>query len=91
MESLSTPQAQADWQEWKSAAQREATVGSPVQRRPVRGDEPPSLVIMRDYFGVVLAALLTVVSFLFAFLAFALRGSVRSGSPVDGASAETVK
>ena len=39
-------------------------------------DEPPSLVLMRDYFGVMMMAAIVFSSLLFATLAIAARGAL---------------
>lgn len=70
---MSTPEAQAEWQEWRAAAAKQST-GGPVQRQPPKSPEPPSLVLMRDYFAVVLTGALLFVSLLFATFAIAVRG-----------------
>ena len=81
---LDTPQARAQWDEWRKAAQREATGAGPVQRRVPKSSEPPALVLLRDYFGVCLAAAVTFSSLLFFVLMFTIRGAVggaRSARP----------
>ncbi len=46
----------------------------PVRRKAPSSDEPPALVLMRDYFGVMLSGAVLFGSLLFAVLAIALRG-----------------
>lgn len=75
---LDNPQARAEWQAWKKAAEQAANAPGPVKRRPPKSAEPPALVLMRDHFGAVLGAGLTIGSCLYAFLAIALRGAARS-------------
>lgn len=67
-------QARSQWQQWKTEARRQSEGHGPVSRRPVRSDEPPALVLMRDHFSVILGGCLLVSSFLFGFVAFLLRG-----------------
>jgi hypothetical protein len=78
---LSTPQALADWQDWKAETERQA--GSPglPSRRPVHSDEPPTLILLRDHFGVVVAMSLTVASCLFGFLMVVIRGAQKQALP----------
>lgn len=66
------------WQQWKAETERMSKASGPVQRRPVKTDEPPSLILMRDYFGVIVAVSILVVTVLFGFVAFVIRGSVPS-------------
>ena len=75
---LGTPEARQKWQQWKEETRREST--GPIQRRPVRSDEPPALILMRDRFPAVVASSVLICSFLFAFLAFAARGALGSKS-----------
>lgn len=60
-----TPQAQADWNQWRTTAKRHAS-GGPVQRRVPSSAEPPALVLMRDRFAVVLTAAIVFGSLVFA-------------------------
>lgn len=74
---LSTPQALADWQAWKAETERQAQQRGASARRPVRSDEPPALVLLRDHFAPIVAMSLTVATFLFGFTMLVVRG-VRS-------------
>ncbi|HUY92992.1 MAG TPA: hypothetical protein VMV10_29955 [Pirellulales bacterium] len=74
---LSSPKAMADWQAWKAETERQAERPGASGRRPVRSDEPPALVLLRDHFAPIMAMSLTVATFLFGFLAMILRGAVR--------------
>jgi hypothetical protein len=73
---LSSPESLADWQRWKDETQQESgtTNVGPVQRIPVKSDEPPALILMRDYFAAILAVALLISSFLFGFLMIVIRG-----------------
>ena len=84
VESLGNPAALAEWREWKAASQRLSKEPGPVARRAAKSDEPPALILMRDNFVAILVVSLLIGSFLFAFLAFALRGSLqRRATTVD--------
>jgi hypothetical protein len=74
LENLSTPEELANWQKWKTEAARP---GGPVARRPPKSDEPPTLVLLRDHFAVLVAASLTFYTFLFALAVFLGRGMIR--------------
>jgi hypothetical protein len=74
IEILSTPEERAHWQKWKAEAARE---GGPVARRPPKSDEPPTLVLLRDYFMVMVGASLVFYTFLFALAVFLGRGMMR--------------
>jgi hypothetical protein len=82
IEALSTSEEQAHWQKWKAeAAQQDGTTG-PVARRPPKSDEPPTLVLLRDHYPVLVAASLTFYSFLFALAVFLGRGMLHHRSPL---------
>jgi hypothetical protein len=70
---LDTPEAREQWTAWREAAPNQAEQG-PVRRQPPRSAEPPELVLLRDYFGVVLTGSLLFSSLLFAAIAMAVRG-----------------
>lgn len=76
---LSSPKARADWQAWKAETERQAKQPGASARRPVRSDEPPALVMLRDHFAPIMAMSLTVATFLFGFTMLVVRG-VRSSS-----------
>ena len=77
MESLSSPEARAEWEDWRNAAS-EQSISGPVKRRKPESPEPPALVLMRDSFGVVLAAAIVLGSVLFATFMFMARGTFHS-------------
>jgi hypothetical protein len=69
---MATPEAQAQWQEWREAEPNQA--GGPVRRRPPSTVEPPALVLMRDHFTVVICGSVLFSSLLFAAIMMAARG-----------------
>jgi hypothetical protein len=73
LRTMDTPEARADWQAWRDAPPNQRT-DLPVRRRAPSSDEPPALVLMRDYFGVMMTAAIVFSSLLFAAIAFAARG-----------------
>ena len=70
LEELSTPEQQAHWQKWKAEAARQDGTTGPVSRRAPKSDEPPTLVLLRDHYPVIVAASLTFYTFLFALAVF---------------------
>jgi hypothetical protein len=84
LEAFDTPEARAQWQAWREAEPNTSEQG-PVQRRPPSTTEPPALVLMRDYFGVMLSGALLFSSLLFGAIMVAARGAfsatVPTGSP----------
>jgi hypothetical protein len=71
---LSQPRAQDAWQDWRSAAAEQAGREGPVQRRTPRSVEPPALVLLRDHFGVMLAATIILGTALLAVILLAVHG-----------------
>lgn len=78
LEELSTPEQQAHWQKWKADAARQDGTTGPVARRAPKSDEPPTLVLLRDHYTVMVAASLTFYTFLFALAVFLGRGIMRT-------------
>ncbi len=70
---MDTPEARAQWQAWREAEPNRDASG-PVRRRPPSSAEPPALVLMRDYFAVVMSAAMIFGSLLFAAIMMAARG-----------------
>ena len=77
---LSTPQAQAAWNEWRAEAAQEDGTRGPVQRAAPKSPEPPMLVLLRDYFTACVVGLLVPLSALYAFIAWIIWGMLRQNS-----------
>jgi hypothetical protein len=87
---LSTPEAKAQWEAWRQAEPNRTETG-PVKRRPPASSEPPALVLLRDYFPVMLAAAVVFASLLFAAIAISVRGALsttRAGPETQSRTAE---
>lgn len=74
---LDTPEARRQWRAWREQTQKQPEGGA-VARRPVTADEPPALILLRDCFAAIVVTTLAIGSFLFAFVAFAVRGAFGS-------------
>jgi len=79
---MGTAAAQAEWQAWRESEPNQRD-DLPVKRRPPKSTEPPALVLMRDYFPVLMSAAVVFSSLLFAALAIAAKG-VFSNAPKRG-------
>ena len=79
---LSAPESIADWESWREDVREEQTNPGPVQRRVPKSDEPPGLVLMRDYFAVSLAGATFFTSILYWIMAWFVTGAM-SGSRVS--------
>jgi hypothetical protein len=76
-----SPEARAQWQEFRLEMKRKAEdPNAPVARRLPPGNEPPTLRLLRDYFPACLVISLLLSSALFVTLMFMLRG-VLGGEP----------
>jgi hypothetical protein len=76
---LSSPQAQADWQEWRERARKDSEGDGPVHRSVPSSHDPPLLVLMTDHFTVLLFFSLLFGSVLFFIAYFFVRGTIAHG------------
>jgi hypothetical protein len=74
---LSSPQSLAAWQAWREDVRRQQTQAGPVERRVPKSDEPPALVLWRDYFGVLVAGAVLFTSALYWVIAWFVTGMLR--------------
>ena len=75
---LSSPKSISDWQEWKEAnAQEQKAHSGPVERRVPKSDEPPELVLMRDFFAVMMVGALLFSSLLYWIMAWFVTGILK--------------
>jgi hypothetical protein len=75
LRTMDTPQARADWQAWRDAPPNQRD-DLPVKRRPPSSNEPPSLILMRDHFPVMMSAAVVFGSLLFAAITILTRGAL---------------
>lgn len=76
LETYSTVEAKAEWEEWRSAAKQIGEDG-PVSRREPKSSQPPALVLMRDHFSACLGISLLLSSCLFGWMMICVRGAMR--------------
>lgn len=62
----SGPAAQRDWAQWRDEAIRQSEGDGPVERRVPKSEQPPALVLARDYYPTCLFG-----AWLFSTLLFA--------------------
>jgi len=92
---MGTPEAIAEWRQWKAATEEAAKRQEPVKRRVVKANEPPVLLLFRDHFVVITVSLAIVASLLYFFLAMTMtgmaggRGAVARGDDVVEGGDET--
>jgi len=79
MAELNTPEARARQRAWQEAvAKQNEDPNTPVKRRPVKANEPPMLLLLRDHFGAACATNLIAVTIFYWFLTFIIRGIFRA-------------
>lgn len=78
---LDSPERVAEWQEWRAQAARQSKDDSPgpVRRREPKSKQPPTVVLLRDYFPMCVAAVFTFGTLLYAVTILLLRGMFTSG------------
>jgi hypothetical protein len=77
---LSSQKSISEWREWKEANVREQQSHSgPVQRRVPKSDEPPELVLMRDFFVVLILGAILFSSLLYWIMAWFVTGILKAG------------
>jgi hypothetical protein len=75
---LSSQKSISDWQAWKQAnAEEQKAHSGPVERRVPKSDEPPELVLMRDFFGVLMVGALLFSSLLYWIMAWFVTGVLK--------------
>lgn len=64
----------SDWQQWRSDVASQKGKTASVKRDVPKSEEPPALVLMRDFFRVMLAGAILFSSLLYWILAWFLTG-----------------
>lgn len=76
MTTYGSAETQAHWDAWRLEALEQSRGAGPVKRSVPKSDEPPALVLMRDYFGVSLGASLVLATSVYFSFAWFLRGAL---------------
>lgn len=72
---FNSPAAQADWNEFRTEMDRQSKdMTAPVARRAPKSEEPPTMRLLRDYFGTCVLISLMLSSALFITFMVMLRG-----------------
>jgi hypothetical protein len=74
LEKLDTEAARQNWEAWRDEARQQAAGKGPVRRQSSKSPEPPTLVLLRDYYGMCLAGVWLFTTLLFVVLVFVGRG-----------------
>ena len=75
---LSTPTSISDWQAWKEDVRQQQAHPDTVERRVPKSDEPPALVLLRDYFNVLMFGAVLFSSMLYWIIAWFVTGILKS-------------
>jgi len=88
---LDTPEARARQQVWRDEALRQNSGSGPVFRRPVKAEEPPMLILLRDHFAAAAVTNLIAVTIFYWFLMFIIRGAFQATKRLDRAGNATTE
>jgi hypothetical protein len=80
-----TPEAQAEWDEWRTKAKEMEQQPEPVKRQAPQSAEPPALVLMRDNFAVCMGLAVVLSTVLFGTFMMLVRGAMGDRSRVGSA------
>jgi hypothetical protein len=83
---MATPEAQTEWNDWRTKAVEQDGKHSPVQLTVSKSPQPPVLVLMRDYFPACVIGLLVPLSALYGFIAWLVCGVLRQSNVARGDS-----
>jgi hypothetical protein len=75
---LSSAKSISDWQAWREDVREQQTNRGAVERRVPKSDEPPELVLMRDYFKVLMLGAILFSSMLYWVIAWFVTGIFRA-------------
>lgn len=78
---LDSPQARAQWEQWRAETRRQSKTPGPANRRVPNSQEPPGLILLRDHFPAVAGTCALVSTCLFVFLAVVFRGAFLNRAP----------
>jgi hypothetical protein len=75
---LATPESIRQWEAWREDVRQQEQQSGPVRRRVPKSDEPPALVLMRDYFAVSLVGAVLFMTLLYWVIAWFAYGILHS-------------
>ncbi|HEX3601685.1 MAG TPA: hypothetical protein VHU84_16145 [Lacipirellulaceae bacterium] len=89
LQDFGTPEAIANWRAWRGDVAEHQAEPGPVQRQVPKSDEPPALVLMRDYFKVSMVGAVFFTSLLYWIMAWFISGALHGTNPPHRKSAAT--
>ncbi len=84
------PKWAAEWQVWREETIRQSKEGGPVMRRPAKAEEPPMMILLRDYFVPVAGSMMLAFSIMYWFVGLLFCGSLQSMRPAESAVRDAV-
>lgn len=82
---LDSPESRERWQAWRADVEKQQRESQTPPRRVPKSEEPPTLVLMRDYFVTCLVGAVLFVSLLYWALAGMTIGALTDSSASDRA------
>jgi hypothetical protein len=73
---LATPESISDWQSWRSDVKQKQADSGQAERRIPKSDQPPALILMREYFSVLMTGAILFMSLLYWITAWFITGIV---------------
>jgi hypothetical protein len=83
LDAWNRPETQARWRQFLLDEQQRSKQTGPVRRRPVTSEAPADVILLRDHFAAVAGGIVGTGTFLFAFLALLVRGSVKRRNSIS--------
>lgn len=78
LQTYDTSNARRDWTQWQDETERQSQGEGPVERRKAKSNEPPALVLARDYYLTLAVMFVLFGTILFAAIALLIRGALTS-------------
>jgi len=74
-------ESQTEWNDWREDVKKHVDNPRTVKRRVPQSNEPPALVLMRDYFPICLVGALGLTFVLIGAMLFLIRGVLNQREP----------
>ncbi len=72
---MNTTKSRDLWENWREETVRQSKWDGPVQRRVAKSKEPPTLVLLRDYFSLIVGLLLLIGTLLYGLIVMMVKGA----------------
>lgn len=85
LSTMATPKSVDQWEAWREDVRRQQDDQTPVRRRIPKSAEPPTLVLMRDFYAATLGGAILFMSVLYWVTAWLAAGMLTTPSQVGDA------